>query len=174
VFSVGSRSNSRCVLFASGSEFSLTGLFKDVSVHAQFHIIDKSIPTQCSNTLCSNPYTLQYPNVMTLCPPCFRPFYSSRHDPGNAKLYQSLVGAYHLQLMQGCGKVHCLNPYCLNGGNGTIVGREKTLDPTEAALVALDLFNKSRLQGDDSDGKPEYFLCVSDPQRQRGGTRGSL
>ena len=70
--------------------------------------------------------------------------------------------------MQGCGKEHCVNRNCLTGGNGDVVGREKRLDATDAAILALDLFNKSLLQGsDDSDGKPEYFLCVSDPQKQR-------
>lgn len=109
---------------------------------------------------------------MSLCPSCFRPFYSSRHDPGNAKLYQSLIGAYHLQLMQGCGKEHCVNPYCLTSGNVDIVGMEHRLDATDAAILALDLFNKSQLQGSEGSGvKPEYFLCISDSRKQRIGTQ---
>ncbi|KAJ3029544.1 UNVERIFIED_CONTAM: hypothetical protein HDU68_011844 [Siphonaria sp. JEL0065] len=130
---------------------------KDVKMHAQFHEVQKQnqkAPLLCPNTQCSNRPNAQFPNPLGLCQPCFSPFWSPRHDPGNQKLTTKLLSAYHTQLTTGCGRTgHCVNPYCATGKKGEV------MDATGGAVVAFEILKKSALFAG-GGVKAEYSLCV--------------
>ncbi|KAJ3063943.1 hypothetical protein HDU98_000294 [Podochytrium sp. JEL0797] len=136
---------------------------KDVQMHAQFHEIKKQnqqTPPLCPNTQCANRPTPQYPNPLGLCQPCFAPFWSPRHDPGNQKLISKLVGVYHSQLTMGCNHSWCTNAYCKTGKKEV-----EGMDPTGAAVVAFEVLKRSKLFV--GGGRGEYSLCVAEAKTAR-------
>ncbi|KAJ3390849.1 hypothetical protein HDU84_006940 [Entophlyctis sp. JEL0112] len=140
--------------------------FKSVFSHLDFiqiHEIQKDsqkTPPLCPNSECSNAPNTQYPNILGLCQSCFRPFWSPSHDPGNARLAKRLIAAYNTQLTTGCGQRHCANvAHCATAACAADDTQWKQLDPTGAAVEALNLIKKSALFG---SSRPEYFLCVAD------------
>ncbi|KAJ3209623.1 hypothetical protein HDU82_000448 [Entophlyctis luteolus] len=134
----------------------------DLSVRS-IHEIQKDsqkTPPLCPNSECSNAPNTQYPNILGLCQSCFRPFWSPSHDPGNARLAKRLIAAYNTQLTTGCGQRHCANvAHCATAACAADGTQWKQLDPTGAAVEALNLIKKSALFG---SSRPEYFLCVAD------------
>lgn len=102
---------------------------RDMETHLKHHELDKVArekPTICRNANCGR--TLygvgprgqigngQNPgNDIGLCSICFGPLYVSMHDPEGKALRRRIERKYLGQLMTGCGKSHCANPWCKTG-----------------------------------------------------------
>ncbi|TPX33264.1 hypothetical protein SeMB42_g07508 [Synchytrium endobioticum] len=140
---------------------------KEATFHMNMHDMEKremimNGPRQtfklCSNVECSsaepNP-----PNVLRVCTSCYAPFWSPRLDDGNTRLAQKLLETYHRQLTKGCGRPHCLNQYCR-----TFLKAVEDPDPTDAAIQALNLVQKSALV---NKTNPICSLCTPDSTSER-------
>ncbi|KAJ3241458.1 hypothetical protein HDU81_000510 [Chytriomyces hyalinus] len=129
---------------------------------AQFHEVQKQnqkLPPLCPNSQCSNAPNAQYPNMLSLCQPCFSPYWFPS-DPQNTKVATKLLGAYHQQLTAGCGRPHCTNRlYCATVKEGGI------MNPNDAAVVALEALRQSALFK--SASLSTYHLCVPDAKNAK-------
>ena len=106
---------------------------RDMPTHLKHHELEKAHrpkPTVCRNANCGR--TLhgvgkngavgagtqmgQGPgNDIGLCSLCFTPLYVSLHDPEGKALRRRIERRYLTQMMQGCGKKWCENPWCRTG-----------------------------------------------------------
>ena len=146
---------------------------KEVQVHAQLHKIEptqaspsRSILDQslCANLNCSNMITAR--NPLTLCTTCYAPFWTALHEEDPIpRLTQKLIAVYHQQLTEGCGRPHCRNMYCATSRP------DPDRTPTDAAILALDLFKKAQLDKSPKDlGEasqlPEFYFCMINEKTQ--------
>lgn len=105
---------------------------KDMETHLKHHELDKVSrlkPPICRNANCGRTMfgvgskgqvrqtasTEQASNSIGLCSICFGPLYVSMHDPEGKALKRRIERRYLGQLMTGCGKSHCANPWCKTG-----------------------------------------------------------
>ncbi|KAF5635298.1 PRLI-interacting factor K [Fusarium tjaetaba] len=105
---------------------------KDMETHLKHHELDKVSrlkPPICRNANCGRTMfgvgsrgqvrqtasTDQASNSIGLCSICFGPLYVSMHDPEGKALKRRIERRYLGQLMTGCGKPHCANPWCKTG-----------------------------------------------------------
>ncbi|KAG4284426.1 hypothetical protein FPRO06_08805 [Fusarium proliferatum] len=105
---------------------------KDMETHLKHHELDKVSrlkPPICRNANCGRTMfgvgskgqvrqtasTDQASNNIGLCSICFGPLYVSMHDPEGKALKRRIERRYLGQLMTGCGKSHCANPWCKTG-----------------------------------------------------------
>lgn len=105
---------------------------KDMETHLKHHELDKVSrlkPPICRNANCGRTMfgvgsrgqvrqtasTDQASNDIGLCSICFGPLYVSMHDPESKALKRRIERRYLGQLMTGCGKSHCANPWCKTG-----------------------------------------------------------
>ncbi|KAF5581105.1 PRLI-interacting factor K [Fusarium pseudocircinatum] len=105
---------------------------KDMETHLKHHELDKVSrlkPPICRNANCGRTMfgvgskgqvrqtasTDQASNSIGLCSICFGPLYVSMHDPEGKALKRRIERRYLGQLMTGCGKSHCANPWCKTG-----------------------------------------------------------
>ncbi|KAG7412779.1 Ubiquitin fusion degradation protein 1-like protein [Fusarium oxysporum f. sp. rapae] len=105
---------------------------KDMETHLKHHELDKVsrlTPPICRNANCGRTMfgvgsrgqvrqtasTDQASNDIGLCSICFGPLYVSMHDPEGKALKRRIERRYLGQLMTGCGKSHCANPWCKTG-----------------------------------------------------------
>jgi ssDNA-binding Zn-finger/Zn-ribbon topoisomerase 1 len=105
---------------------------KDMETHLKHHELDKVSrlkPPICRNANCGRTMfgvgsrgqvrqtasTEQASNDIGLCSICFGPLYVSMHDPEGKALKRRIERRYLGQLMTGCGKPHCANPWCKTG-----------------------------------------------------------
>ncbi|KAF5704267.1 PRLI-interacting factor K [Fusarium mundagurra] len=105
---------------------------KDMETHLKHHELDKVSrlkPPICRNANCGRTMfgvgsrgqvrqtasTDQASNTIGLCSICFGPLYVSMHDPEGKALKRRIERRYLGQLMTGCGKSHCANPWCKTG-----------------------------------------------------------
>ncbi|KAG5745228.1 hypothetical protein H9Q69_008897 [Fusarium xylarioides] len=105
---------------------------KDMETHLKHHELDKVSrlkPPICRNANCGRTMfgvgsrgqvrqtasTDQASNSIGLCSICFGPLYVSMHDPEGKALKRRIERRYLSQLMTGCGKSHCANPWCKTG-----------------------------------------------------------
>ncbi|KAF5595277.1 PRLI-interacting factor K [Fusarium subglutinans] len=105
---------------------------KDMETHLKHHELDKVSrlkPPICRNANCGRTMfgvgsrgqvrqtasTDQASNSIGLCSICFGPLYVSMHDPEGKALKRRIERCYLRQLMTGCGKSHCANPWCKTG-----------------------------------------------------------
>ncbi|EWY87835.1 hypothetical protein FOYG_09224 [Fusarium oxysporum NRRL 32931] len=105
---------------------------KDMETHLKHHELDKVSrlkPPICRNANCGRTMfgvgsrgqvrqtasTDQASNDIGLCSICFGPLYVSMHDPEGKALKRRIERRYLGQLMTGCGKSHCANPWCKTG-----------------------------------------------------------
>ncbi|PCD32606.1 hypothetical protein AU210_008852 [Fusarium oxysporum f. sp. radicis-cucumerinum] len=101
---------------------------KDMETHLKHHELDKVSrlkPPICRNANCGRTMfgvgsrgqvrqtasTDQASNDIGLCSICFGPLYVSMHDPEGKALKRRIERRYLGQLMTGCGKSHCANPW---------------------------------------------------------------
>ncbi|EGU77209.1 hypothetical protein FOPG_09344 [Fusarium oxysporum f. sp. conglutinans race 2 54008] len=109
---------------------------KDMETHLKHHELDKVSrlkPPICRNANCGRTMfgvgsrgqvrqtasTDQASNDIGLCSICFGPLYVSMHDPEGKALKRRIERRYLGQLMTGCGKSHCANPWCKTGRANT-------------------------------------------------------
>jgi hypothetical protein len=123
---------------------------KDIQTHFKIHQLqnDQKRYPICSNQCCGNIYDEKYGNVLKLCGGCFKAFWSPRDDPGNAKLIQKLVLAYHMQFTVGCGLEECENIYCASS-----IGSK--MDANESALKSYELVKQGFQE-------MKFWFCVAD------------
>ncbi|PNP60828.1 hypothetical protein FNYG_14448 [Fusarium nygamai] len=105
---------------------------KDMETHLKHHELDKVsrlTPPICRNANCGRTMfgvgprgqvrqtasTDQASNSIGLCSICFGPLYVSMHDPEGKALKRRIERRYLGQLMTGCAKPHCANPWCKTG-----------------------------------------------------------
>ncbi|KAM0550720.1 hypothetical protein ACHAPJ_008785 [Fusarium lateritium] len=105
---------------------------KDMETHLKHHELDKVSrlkPPVCRNANCGKTMfgvgsrgqvrqaasSEQGSNDIGLCSTCFGPLYVSMHDPEGKALKRRIERRYLSQLMTGCKKDHCGNPWCKTG-----------------------------------------------------------
>ncbi|KAG5805791.1 hypothetical protein H9Q74_010555 [Fusarium xylarioides] len=150
---------------------------KDMETHLKHHELDKVSrlkPPICRNANCGRTMfgvgsrgqvrqtasTDQASNSIGLCSICFGPLYVSMHDPKGKALKRRIERRYLSQLMTGCGKSHCANPWCKTGRSNA--GLEAK--PSSAREV-LPLVKP--LLGDVTNMDAPLWLCT-DEGSQRG------
>ncbi|ORX46217.1 hypothetical protein BCR36DRAFT_105593 [Piromyces finnis] len=141
---------------------------KNIQVHGQLHIMEKKKPPiiLCTNKNCSHYKDKKFQNVTSpnsinylshqtkgLCATCYGLFWSPRHEMTDAYFSQGILKQYHKQLTVGCGKEFCTNKYCCTSKDPTI---PKPMNPTESALLSLELTKKSLSKA----SHPQFHFCV--------------
>ena len=74
---------------------------------------------------------------------------------------EKIIRAYHKQLMEGCLASFCSNKYCKTSSDTSIVGPNHPMDSTDAALLSIELYKKSKIANLELQN-PEYYFCVLD------------
>jgi hypothetical protein len=103
-------------------------------------------------------------NDIGLCSTCFGPLYVSLHDPEGKALRRRIERRYLSQLLTGCAKPWCRNPYCRAGRKNTTPGAPDRGVPTKEAIPLVKPF----LEGLDGRGysSPLHF-CVDEASQRR-------
>ncbi|KAK4977379.1 hypothetical protein LTR66_010737, partial [Elasticomyces elasticus] len=145
--------------------------------HHEFERLSRAVPRLCRNTVCGR--TLdgvgkngdtragtrmgQGPgNDLGLCSTCYGPLYISMYDPEGRALKRRVERRYLQQLVSGCGKSWCRNPYCRTGRTNSGTGDGAV--STKEALPMVKPFLE-RLNGGDA---PLHFCVDEGSQRRRG------
>lgn len=151
----------------------------DMSHHLHYHELEKAHrakPRICINGICGR--TLdgvgkngdvgaasrmgQGPgNELGLCSICFGPLYVSMYDPSGKAMKRRIERRYLSQMIQGCGKAWCSNPWCKTGksNNGN---PEKTVIGAKEALPMI----QPLLQSVGDQTSPTWF-CVDEGSQKR-------
>ncbi|RFU36335.1 hypothetical protein B7463_g67, partial [Scytalidium lignicola] len=153
---------------------------RDMATHLKHHDLEKSSrskPKICRNVNCGR--TLegvgkngeigaatrmgQGPgNDLGLCSICFGPLYVSMHDPEGKAMKRRIERRYLSQLIQGCGKSWCGNPYCK-----TAQAKEAKRGPALTTKDALPIVKP--LVDAISDRSSELYFCVDEGSQKRRG-----
>ncbi|CAM1502535.1 Fc.00g045190.m01.CDS01 [Cosmosporella sp. VM-42] len=144
---------------------------RDMETHLKHHELDKvsrAKPPICRNANCGRtlhgigprgqvgPATgKNLSNEIGLCSNCFGPLYVSMYDPEGKALRRRIERRYLGQMMTGCGKPHCANPWCKTGRSNA--GLEAKPSSAKEVLPLV----KPLLAGVASDKEPLYF-CVDE------------
>ncbi|KAK2626204.1 hypothetical protein QTJ16_004466 [Diplocarpon rosae] len=151
---------------------------RDMATHLRHHELEKatkSKPEICRNANCGR--TLhgvgkngdigagsrmgQGPgNDLGLCSICFGPLYVSMHDPEGKAMKRRVERRYLSQLISGCGKKWCRNPFCK-----TAKAKSGATGPNLTAQLALPMV-KPLLNAVADKGKSMYF-CVDEGSEKR-------
>lgn len=151
---------------------------RDMSTHLKHHDLEKlsrSKPYICRNINCGR--TLegvgkngevgagirmgQGPgNALGLCSMCFGPLYVSMHDPEGKAMKRRVERRYLSQLMAGCGKAWCTNPYCKTAKSK--VGKPEAALSTKDALPLVQ-----PLMATLGDKSKEIYFCVDAASQKR-------
>jgi hypothetical protein len=152
---------------------------RDMQAHLKHHELErlsKPEPRICRNALCgrtldgvgakgqvgTNTARGQGPgNDLGLCAICFGPLYVSMHDPDGKAMKRRIERRYLSQLMTGCGKAWCRNPYC-RSGKAHLSGTDVPGLPTKEALPVV----KPLVDSIPDLGKSMYF-CVDEGSQKR-------
>lgn len=154
--------------------------FRDMDTHLRHHDLERlsrPAPRLCRNINCGRTQDGantqgdtragtrkgQGPgNDIGLCSVCFGPLYVSLHDPEGKALRRRIERRYLSQLLSGCGKSWCANPYCRSGRKNAS-GEDKAV-PTKEAIPLVKPF----LEGMDGRGftTPLHF-CVDEASQRR-------
>ena len=152
---------------------------RDMATHLKHHELEKAHrpkPAICRNANCGR--TLhgvgkngavgagtqmgQGPgNEVSLCSLCFGPLYVSLHDPEGKALRRRIERRYLTQMMQGCGKRWCENPWCKTGRANA--GLEAKASSASAVLPII----KPLVDGFRDTSAPMYFCVDESNQRRR-------
>ncbi|RYO83395.1 hypothetical protein DL762_006160 [Monosporascus cannonballus] len=151
---------------------------RDMSTHLKHHELEKARrprPAICRNANCGRTLhgvgkngavgtatrTGQGPgNDIGLCSLCFTPLYVSLHDPEGKALRRRVERRYLTQMMQGCGKKWCANPWCKTGrGNTNLEARGS------GAQAALPLVRP--LVESFRDRREPMHFCVDEANQRR-------
>ncbi|CBX99998.1 hypothetical protein IAQ61_002789 [Plenodomus lingam] len=155
--------------------------FRDMDTHLRHHDLERlsrPAPRLCRNVNCGRTQDGvnkmgdtragtrkgQGPgNEIGLCSVCFGPLYVSLHDPEGKALRRRIERRYLSQLLTGCGKAWCRNPYCRSGRKNLGEG-DKSI-PTKEAMPLVKPF----LDGMDGRGysTPLHFCVDERSQKYR-------
>ncbi|KAF5676160.1 PRLI-interacting factor [Fusarium heterosporum] len=151
---------------------------KDMETHLKHHELDKIsrlTPPICRNANCGRtmfgvasrgqvrqaPSSEQGSNEIGLCSICYGPLYVSMHDPEGKALKRRIERRYLGQLMTGCGKAYCGNPWCKSGRANADLEPKPTSTREVLPLVKpllADIANKDA---------PLYFCTDETSQKSR-------
>ncbi|KAF5000026.1 hypothetical protein FGRMN_2036 [Fusarium graminum] len=151
---------------------------KDMETHLKHHELDKVsrlTPPICRNANCGRttfgvvsrgqvrqaPSSEQGSNEIGLCSICYGPLYVSMHDPEGKALKRRIERRYLGQLMTGCGKAYCGNPWCKTGRANADLEPKPTSTREVLPLVKpllADIANKDA---------PLYFCTDETSQKSR-------
>ncbi|KAM0351788.1 hypothetical protein ACHAPU_002300 [Fusarium lateritium] len=151
---------------------------KDMETHLKHHELDKVsrlTPPICRNANCGRtmfgvasrgqvrqaPSSEQGSNEIGLCSICYGPLYVSMHDPEGKALKRRIERRYLGQLMTGCGKAYCGNPWCKSGRANADLEPKPTSTREVLPLVKpllADITNKDA---------PLYFCTDETSQKSR-------
>jgi hypothetical protein len=103
-------------------------------------------------------------NDIGLCSVCFGPLYVSLYDPEGKALRRRIERRYLSQLLTGCNKPWCRNPFCRTGKKNT-TGDDKAISTKDGIPLV-----KPFLEGMDGKGysTPLHFCVDEASQRRRG------
>lgn len=152
---------------------------RDMATHLKHHELEKAHrpkPSVCRNANCgrtlhgvgkngavgSGTQMGQGPgNEIGLCSLCFTPLYVSLHDPEGKALRRRIERRYLTQMMQGCGKKWCANPWCKTGRtNASLEARASSAQAVLPLIKPLvDSFRDKHV--------PMYFCVDESNQRRR-------
>ncbi|RYP65057.1 hypothetical protein DL771_008478 [Monosporascus sp. 5C6A] len=151
---------------------------RDMSTHLKHHELEKAHrpkPAICRNANCGR--TLhgvgkhgavgtatqmgQGPgNDIGLCSLCFTPLYVSLHDPEGKALRRRVERRYLTQMMRGCGKKWCANPWCKTGRSNA------NLEARGSSAQAVLPLVKPLVESFRDKSEPMYF-CVDETNQRR-------
>ncbi|KAF9771238.1 hypothetical protein IL306_011120 [Fusarium sp. DS 682] len=151
---------------------------KDMETHLKHHELDKVSrlkPPVCRNANCGRTMfgvgsrgqvrqtasSEQGSNDIGLCSICFGPLYVSMHDPEGKALKRRIERRYLGQLMTGCGKSHCANPWCKTGRANA------GLEPKPSSAREVLPLVKPLLADITNMDKPLWFCTDEGSQRGR-------
>ncbi|KAF4332035.1 PRLI-interacting factor K [Fusarium beomiforme] len=151
---------------------------KDMETHLKHHELDKVSrlkPPVCRNANCGRTMfgvgsrgqvrqtasSEQGSNDIGLCSICFGPLYVSMHDPEGKALKRRIERRYLGQLMTGCGKAHCANPWCKTGRANA------GLEPKPSSAREVLPLVKPLLSDITNLDKPLWFCTDEGSQRGR-------
>lgn len=155
---------------------------RDMATHLKHHELEKSSrskPQICRNVNCGR--TLdgvgkngeigastrmgQGPgNDLGLCSICFGPLYVSMHDPEGKAMKRRIERRYLSQLIQGCGKTWCANPYCKTAqAKDAKHGAGAALTTKDALPIVKPLVDAA------SDRVSDMYFCVDESSQKRRG-----
>jgi hypothetical protein len=155
--------------------------FRDLQTHLRHHDLERlsrPTPHTCRNVNCGRTQDGANSlgdtragtrrgqgagNDIGLCSVCFGPLYVSLHDPEGKALRRRIERRYLSQLLTGCAKPWCRNPYCRAGRKNT--GGEDKSVPTREAIPLVKPF----LEGMDGRGwtTPLHFCTDEASQKRR-------
>ncbi|KAF7559131.1 hypothetical protein G7046_g5022 [Stylonectria norvegica] len=152
---------------------------RDMETHLKHHEMDKVSrpkPPICRNANCGRtlhgvgsrgqvgPAVSQgqiLGNSAGLCSICFGPLYVSMHDPEGKALRRRIERRYLGQMMTGCGKSHCANPWCKTGRANT------GLEAKPVSVSGVLPLVKPLLAAVASPEEPMYFCVDESTQTKR-------
>lgn len=151
---------------------------KDMETHLKHHELDKVsrlTPPICRNANCGRTMfgvgsrgqvrqaasSEQASNDVGLCSICYGPLYVSMHDPEGKALKRRIERRYLGQLMTGCGKAHCGNPWCKTGRANA------GLEPKPSSAREVLPLVKPLLADITNMNAPLYFCTDETSQRSR-------
>ncbi|OJD12046.1 hypothetical protein AJ78_07302 [Emergomyces pasteurianus Ep9510] len=168
---------------------------KDMKTHLRHHDLDRRsrpAPRVCRNRNCGR--TLQGSNssntisnhnndndTLGLCTVCFGPLYADVYDPEGKALRRRIERRYLTQMLKGCGKSWCLNPYCKTGRTNDTAATTSSSDNGGGAAPALTSKEISALIKPLIDNisigpavtaatamnTPPFYFCTDEKSQQR-------
>ena len=147
---------------------------RDMSTHLRHHDLERlsrSPPRICRNINCGRTldgigshgeFKRPHPskNDLGVCDTCFGPLYNSAFDPDGRALRRRVERRYLSQLITGCGKDWCRNPFCKSGRKA--LGHEGSVTSKEAGGMTRPV-----LEGMMDWGRPLHFCTDEGNQKKR-------
>ncbi|PGH28507.1 hypothetical protein GX50_08755 [[Emmonsia] crescens] len=165
---------------------------KDMKTHLRHHDLDRlsrPAPRVCRNRNCgrtlqgsSSSSTISNHNnnndTLGLCTMCFGPLYADVYDPEGKALRRRIERRYLTQMLKGCGKGWCLNPYCKTGRTNTTTtcsdnGGEvaATLTSKEISAMIKPLIDAIGIGPAATTAttmnSPPFYFCTDEKSQQR-------
>ncbi|KAK2790647.1 hypothetical protein FQN51_002474 [Onygenales sp. PD_10] len=147
---------------------------KDMKTHLRHHDLDRlsrPAPRVCKNENCGR--TLEGSSrsrgndTLGLCPTCFGPLYADIYDPDGKALRRRIERRYLSQMLRGCGKNWCVNPYCKTGrANTQTDGSGGALTSKEISAMIKPLIDAVAI-GPATVNTAPLYLCADEKSQQR-------
>ncbi|KAL2359869.1 hypothetical protein RJZ56_007279 [Blastomyces dermatitidis] len=165
---------------------------KDMKTHLRHHDLDRlsrPAPRVCRNQNCGrtlqgnatsstmSSHNTNNNDTLGLCTGCFGPLYADVYDPEGKALRRRIERRYLTQMLKGCGKGWCLNPYCKTGRANAATSSDSSGEVAPAltskeisAMIKplIDAINigPAAITTMDANAPPFYF-CTDEKSQQR-------
>ncbi|KAJ5480968.1 hypothetical protein N7539_006862 [Penicillium diatomitis] len=156
---------------------------RDMNTHLRHHDLERVSrppPRICQNQNCGR--TLAWGGSggnqsLGLCSICFGPLYVDTYDPEGKALRRRIERRYLSQLMSGCGKPWCQNPYCKTGKQhippqagepaSPDTTPSKPMSVAEITAITRPLIDPINVHPDSRNTAPFYFCTDETGQYRR-------